>query len=287
MADYYGAQSGQRSRKRREGLSSKAIKILAGILTFCGMLGTSVLSAQIPTDTNKATLGTVTAAMVMVLIQLAAVPMYAWELVEGFNHTRSKWRYFARLVVLAAVSEIPWDMATYHYERISKGVESSTAATAGHSVSFWFDPYTQNPVWALAVALLVIICLDCIRRQPSHRITPATAWLLRFLLVFSAVLWIWLLNLGLLGSLLHMGLLTLVFALIFFALQKKENTMMYTAGFVGALTAVFPALGLLAVHARNGKNGFSTPAGRWMWYMFYVVALLGLGLIAVHMGGNI
>lgn len=42
------------------------------------------------------------------MIGRISFPLFAFMLVEGFTHTRSKWKYLGRLALFAALSEIPY-----------------------------------------------------------------------------------------------------------------------------------------------------------------------------------
>ena len=62
------------------------------------------------------------------------VPIFAFLCVEGFLHSSHFWKYFGRMLLLALLSEVPFDLCmyneTYHFE-------------------------LQNPVFSLALGLLV------------------------------------------------------------------------------------------------------------------------------------
>jgi hypothetical protein len=155
--------------------------------------------------------------------------------------------------VLAVVSEVPYDLAT--------------------SGRPW-DMSSQNPVFALLVSLVVLASLDHLRRRG----TPGRAGLGAAVCV-AAVLWLLLLNVGLRLGVMPGGVVMLLLVLVFYALHRRENTMMAVAGVVGAVALLFPALGLAFVHFRNDTPG---PARlRPFFYAAYPVCLLAVGLLGL------
>ena len=75
-----------------------------------------------------------TVLVICEVVSWTAVPLYAWLLVQGYRHTHSVVQYGIRLLALAIISEVPYDMAT--------------------SDKVW-DMNSQNPVFALVIALIV------------------------------------------------------------------------------------------------------------------------------------
>lgn len=68
-----------------------------------------------------------------------AFPIFAFLLLEGFLHTRSRKKYALDLLIAALISEIPFDMTL-------------------HGV--WFYPGHQNTCFTLLLGLLFFMCLE-------------------------------------------------------------------------------------------------------------------------------
>ena len=72
-----------------------------------------------------------------------AFPIYCFLIVEGYFHTRNKWKFLARLAVFSIISEIPFDICFHE---------------------MYFDWSYQNVFLTLAIGLLGIIVFDLIVR---------------------------------------------------------------------------------------------------------------------------
>lgn len=78
-----------------------------------------------------------------------AFPLYLFTLVEGYHHTHSFKRYLERLLLLAFISEIPFDLVL--------------------SGKLW-DWSHQNIFFELSLCLLLFVSLDHFKNQPLWRI---------------------------------------------------------------------------------------------------------------------
>lgn len=316
-------------RRRRRGLSERGLALFAGVFLVIGLYGTSVLSASLPANSSEADFGSLSAIIVCLACLLVSLPIYAWLLVSRFRmevgeleisvparrdedgaeegrakrlaaanantdagaKARHGWRLFWSLLILAAVCEVPWDLVTWRYQEHSGSNGSLVGALYGSTAPKpWFNLYTQNPVWALALCALVLICLRWIRRHQAPVegegpktdvwLSAGTAGLLRILLLFASFLWVWMLNIGQVGTLFPTGLMMFVFVLLFYGLRYHENTMTMLAAAIGALEALAPAVGVLIVHFHNDEDGYAHSWGRYVWYVAIPLVMLGLGLSA-------
>ena len=179
-----------------------------------------------------------------------AVPLYAWMLVNGFRRTHAAGWYLARLAVLAAVSEVPYDMAT-----------------SGR----FFDMTSQNPVWGLCIALIALMVLRAFQGRRD-----VASWAIRIAVLLAATLWAYLFNVGLRLGLVGEGLMTLVFAVIFYTLARRENTMMLTAGAFGACMFILPVLGVMLLHWALAEGGVSRAVGEMAVLCAVSVATAGV-----------
>lgn len=73
-----------------------------------------------------------------------AFPLFAFMLVEGFFHTRNRWKYLLRLAIFAVLSEIPFNLAI--------------ARSA-------FSTEKQSVLITLTISFLMLIVLDYVRSR--------------------------------------------------------------------------------------------------------------------------
>lgn len=95
---------------------------------------------------------------VMRIIGRLAFPIFAFLLVEGFRKTSNLFKYFFRLLLLAVVSEIPYDLMVFN----------EFLTTRCFAI--------QNVVFTYIIALLMLTCMRLINGLPS------------FLTIFIAIL---------------------------------------------------------------------------------------------------
>ena len=200
----------------------------------------------------------------MTCVGRLAFPLYAFQLAEGFFHTADRRRYALRLLGLALVSEIPFNL-----------VQFSTP----------FFPFHQNTVFTLLLGLWAISGLDRARRERTPRqivlglLTLAAACLLGgigfvdygVMGVLTVVLFYLLRDFPLarLAQLAAMVLLNIVFF--------KGQTIPLL-GFDFPIQG-FAVLALVPIWLYSGKKGFGGKGFQWAAYLFYPVHLLVLYLL--------
>lgn len=255
-----------RSRVSR-GLSSFRLKVIGAVFMALSVASTTLMPAILGVSLDGGAAGAAGAGMAsissadmvalteMVLCEIVswcAVPIYAWLLVDGYRHTRGVWPYAGRLAALAVVCEVPYDLAT-----------------SGRP----FDMTSQNPVWGLVIALIVLALLDWTAARFDGGNSVARI-LISLAIALAGIMWNLLMNVGLRQHVMYAGALTLGFALIFRYLAARENTMMITAGLLGAMMLIVPAVGVMFLHWRNGEAGWRQPWTQWIFYALYPAMLL-------------
>lgn len=200
----------------------------------------------------------------MTCVGRLAFPLYAFQLSEGFFHTADRRRYALRLLGLALVSEIPFNL-----------VQFSTP----------FFPFHQNTVFTLLLGLWAISGLDRARQER----TPCRI-VLGLLTLAAACL------LGGIGFVDYgvMGVLTVVlfYLLRDFPLARLAqlaamvllNIVFFKGQTIPLLGFDFPiqgfaVLALVPIWLYSGKKGFGGKGFQWAAYLFYPVHLLVLYLL--------
>lgn len=234
--------------RRRKGLSVFRLKVIGAAFMALSVASTTLVPLLFgePSADNMTGL---TIAVVCEIASWCAVPIYAWLLFDGWRHTRSRARYGMELFVVAA-------LAGPSYDKIMTG--------------HWFDAHTHNPVWGLFFAYIVLVAVDWVARTYSG----AVRWVITVALIVAGVLWNMMLQIGVSQRVMYTGVLVLAFVMVFYFLNRHENTMMFTAGLLGAVMCITPGVGVAFLHYRNGELGYSRPWTKWVFYVLYPVMLL-------------
>jgi len=187
-------------------------------------------------------MGWATAAVFCSLAATLAIPVFCKLLYEGWKHTEDEKGLLLRLVLCAVISEIPYDLA------MSGKI---------------FDWSTQNPVWGL---LLAAVILTVTRRWRMK--TTATNCTFRAVIVVAALSWALLLRV-------YMGALLILLPVLFcFAAQWKWITML---GGILITLVQFPApLGMLFIHWYDEKQDYCS---KILPYCLYPIQLFLFGAI--------
>lgn len=172
-----------------------------------------------------------------------AFPIFAFLLVEGFYHTRSKSKYLRNLLVFAVISEIPFNMYT-----------SAELFAAWH----------QNIFFTLAIGLCVIWGIDALKERKAKWQLPAIGIVI----------------LGCLAATLgevdysYQGVLVITLFYLF-----RDNMLKSLIAFIPLLRTPWAILGFATTNLYNGERGKQF---KWLNYWFYPAHLLILGLIRIY-----
>ncbi|MBQ8237707.1 MAG: conjugal transfer protein TraX [Oscillospiraceae bacterium] len=194
-----------------------------------------------------------------------AFPIFAFLIVEGYFHTSDLKKYALRLLVFAALSEIPFNLA------------------AGGSVLY---PFHQNVLWTFLISLGLIHWNESVKRH--GRAVRMTVACVSVLLGSVA-------GLVAFADYLHGGVLTV---LVFYFFRARNWVSRFCqliglawinlellGGLVYEFTVItfpqqgFALLALIPIWLYRGNPGLRSPVLKWINYLFYPVHLLILGLL--------
>lgn len=190
-------------------------------------------------------------------------PIYCFLLVEGFFHTSNRRAYLGRLSLFALISEIPFDMALYHFPLVT-----DLSILSGH----------QNVFFTLALGFLAMLLIEE-HRSKGPLISCVIGAGAMFLAEFLQT------DYGFIG----------VMVILLFYLYKHAASA--KPPLYRALFPILPLLAygnfcvLLAVPALtlyNGQKGSALPGGKTFpgakhfFYIFYPVHLALFSILAYY-----
>lgn len=234
-------------------LSSASLHILAMFFMFCDHLWGTILPWEWLTCVGR-----------------LAFPIFAFMIVEGYYHTHNLRRYILRLLILAILSEIPFNLLY---------------------VGTFFYPFHQNVIWTFLIGLLLICLIE--RSKKSGR-----KWIV-CLVSFAAIVIGFLAGFVVISDYYGTGVLT-VLVFYFFRGRKWWNFLgqlicLYVINFEMLGGLYYPIvlfghefellrqglaiLALIPIWLYRGRQGYHTKAFQYFCYAFYPVHMLLIVLV--------
>lgn len=257
-------------------LSSAALHILAMIFMLCDHIWATVYSNNILTCIGR-----------------MAFPIFAFLIVEGYYHTKSYKKYLLRLLLLAIVSEIPFNLMY------------------GGTL---FYPIHQNVIWTFLIALIAIYFMDKISKK-------CNVWLsiiINTLIVLIGMI----LGFATFSDYYGLGVLTVIVFYLFYRYKdnnvierlfknyKYKKELWIIICFIGQILCLYyinvellgglyypveifgfkfelvqqglALLSLIPIWLYRGYQGYSKKWFKYFCYSFYPLHCLILGLIAMR-----
>lgn len=149
-------------------LSAAVLQICGLVLLAAGCLSTVLqrmlgvgrgtnlqLLETIQADPNGMTLATV--ALVCQILEVCAVPLFAFLLVEGAAHTKSFGRYLLRVIVLALVCEIPHNLLLYGTILGFGELNPVFAAVFSLAMLFFFRAFPDKSAGHIVIKVVAVL----------------------------------------------------------------------------------------------------------------------------------
>lgn len=183
-----------------------------------------------------------------------AFPLFAFLIVEGFLHTGNWKRYAIRLGVLAAVSEIPYNLM------------------AGGSLLY---PENQNTVWTLLFGLLAVKALETVAVRSTASVKNGAETLTK-----AGIAFVFPLAAGFLR--LDYGFMGVLFIILLYQFRYQPPLRM-ALGCAALFGGNFDIGGLVSwiafffINRYNGKKGRNFGQYAYAFYPLHILTLYGLG----------
>lgn len=250
---------------RPAGIGRSGLRAWGMIFLAAGIIGRSVIQTHILglgsqtmaqlfeiLNSSDTAMGLVTLSLVLQAVETCAAPIFAFLLVEGVQRTSDRTRYFLRVLGLALVTEIPYNLAM------------------GGKV---LDMSSRNPVFGLVLSMIMLLFYQ----RYSDRGVKNTA--IKLVVTLAAIVW---------GQMLKVdsGAPLALIVSVLWLMRKKPSY----RSFVGMAAAVMctgftpfylaSPMGFLVVFLYNGEEGESSRVVNYLAYpvMLAVAAAAGFFL---------
>lgn len=247
------------------GFSCRGLRMWGLLLTLAGIVGRGLLQnrllglAQMTSqqllevlESSGDAMTIATVSLVMQALECCAVPIFAWLLVKGFQHTSDLKKYMLRVAFVAVLSELPYNLAL-------GGKLTGYAA--------------QNPVYGLLLALIMLMFF---RNYEGKQVKNV---LIKVLVTVAALIWAAMLRID------NGICIVLIVAALWVTRNKPTMQGLFgaAAAMVCSMVNIFfmasPMI-FLAIHFCNGEKG---EQNRAVNYLAYPAMLLAVGLAGIYL----
>lgn len=251
------------TKNQPRGMSRQAIRIWGLLFVAIGtagqsiiqnkMLGVGTISIEELTKLLESTdhFAMASVALVLQFVLACAIPVFTFLLVDGFQKTSSLKNYLLRVLGVAVLSELPFNMAM-----------------SGN----WLDWNSRNPVFAMVLGLVVLYIFNYYAGWSVKNV------LIKALTIFLAVLWVDMLRIS-------DGMAIIIMISFLWALRKKHSLQIFGGCAAMFLCSAFSPFYLLApvvfltVYFYNDEIGDDN---RFINYLAYPAVLLVIGLLGKY-----
>ena len=245
-------------------LTTSGIRVFGMIFLAAGTYGTMLQTKALGIGTmtnnqllnmleqNPAMMSAVSMALVMQMFGACALPIFIFLLVEGATHTSSFGKYFLRVLGLAVVCQLPYNLIT-----------------AGN---LWLMT-RMNPVFAMVMCMIMLFFFRNFTQKTAKHI------LLKVVAFIGVYLWSNMLGVD------H-GACCVILCAVMWVLRGKTNMQTFigiAVMFACSIFSMFYIAGLLSFLALHFYEGNKGAENRWMNYLAYPVILVVCGLLMVVM----
>ena len=210
--------------------------------------------------------------MWMTCVGRIAFPVFAFQVAEGYAHTKNFKKYLLRMLLFAVISELPYNLMAGGY---------------------WFSPFGQNVMFTFCLALLLIRLIDKARAKHwvwglAATVIGAFAGYFVGMLTFVdyygfgilMVLVFWLFREVRFGRIIMLAAVIYINCVMMGGLHLEF--ILFGREFLFPQQG-FAVLAMIPIFLYNGRRGLESKWFQYLGYAFYPAHMLILALVAMFL----
>jgi len=253
----------QIGRKKKRTINGNALRTWALLFAAAGVIGRGLIQNHIlgvgqltmqqlldVMSSSQQAMSLATCSLVLQALETCAVPLYALMLVEGVQNTSSFPAYFKRVLTLAVICELPYNLAMN-----------------GRLLFFG----SRNPVFALVMCFVMLYMFS--RFQEGKKANA----LIKVVISVAAILWCEMLKI-------EYGSATVLITAVMWAFRKNtlyRNFAGAAAAIVCTVMSMYFLAAPMAFMIIHGYDGEKSTNSRKVNYLAYPVILLAAAVVGL------